>query len=156
MFGRDAYCYPNILQYCKYHCYYLFSYAFDTNVVSINLKTMEPVFNLLKRMSHQCRSRLHYINSHNIKQHTFKSCCYSLFQYFFHFPFLILLIKNYPCLFPPPHLMINDRVIRLNQSMRNLVCRRSMIGKTCLRLVGILGLPVTMTGNFCQILLYIQ
>ena len=42
------------------------------------------------------------------------------------------------------------------QSMRNLVCRRSMIGKTCLRLVGILGLPVTMTRNFCQILLYIQ
>ena len=42
------------------------------------------------------------------------------------------------------------------QSMRNLVCRRSMTGKTCLRLVGILGLPVTMTGNFCQMLLYIQ
>jgi len=42
------------------------------------------------------------------------------------------------------------------QSMRNLVCRRSMTGKTCVRLVGILGLPVTMTGKFCQILLYIQ
>jgi len=42
------------------------------------------------------------------------------------------------------------------QSMRNLVCRRSTTGKTCLRLVVILGLPVTMTGNFCQILLYIQ
>ena len=42
------------------------------------------------------------------------------------------------------------------QSMRNLVCRRSMTGKTCLQLVGILGLPVTMTRNFCQILLYIQ
>ena len=42
------------------------------------------------------------------------------------------------------------------QSMRNLVCRRSMSGKTCLRLVEILGLPVTMTGNFCNILLYIQ
>ena len=42
------------------------------------------------------------------------------------------------------------------KSMRNLVYRRSMTGKTCLRLVGILGLPVTMTGNFCQILLYIQ
>ena len=42
------------------------------------------------------------------------------------------------------------------QSMRNLVCRRSMTDKTCLRLVGILALPVTMTGNFCQFLLYIQ
>ena len=40
-----------------------------------------------------------------------------------------------------------------DQSMRNLVCRRSMSGKTCLRLVEILGLPVTMTGNFCKILL---
>ena len=40
--------------------------------------------------------------------------------------------------------------------MRNLVCRRSMSGKNCMRLVEILGLPVTMTGNFCQILLYIQ
>ena len=40
--------------------------------------------------------------------------------------------------------------------MRNLVCRRSMSDKTCLRLVEILGLPVTITGNFCQILLYIQ
>ena len=29
-------------------------------------------------------------------------------------------------------------------------------GKPSLRLVGILGLPVTVTGNFCQILLYIQ
>ena len=29
-------------------------------------------------------------------------------------------------------------------------------GKTGLRLVEILGLPVTMTGNFCKILLYIQ
>ena len=38
------------------------------------------------------------------------------------------------------------------QSMRNLVCRRSMSGKTCLRLVEILGSPVTITGNFCQIL----
>jgi len=28
--------------------------------------------------------------------------------------------------------------------------------KTCLRLVEVLGLHVTMTGNFCQILLYIQ
>ena len=43
---------------------------------------------------------------------------------------------------------------RRDQSMRNLVCRRSMSGKTCLRLVEILGLPVTMTGNFCKILLY--
>ena len=42
------------------------------------------------------------------------------------------------------------------QSMRILVCRRSMSGKTCLRLVELLGLPVTMTGNFCKILLYIQ
>ena len=40
--------------------------------------------------------------------------------------------------------------------MRNLVCHRSMSDKTCLRLVEILGLPVTITGNFCQILLYIQ
>ena len=39
--------------------------------------------------------------------------------------------------------------------MRNLVCRRSMSDKTCLRLVEILGLPVTITGNFCQILLSI-
>ena len=44
------------------------------------------------------------------------------------------------------------------QSMRNLVCRRSMTGKTCLRLVGILGLPVTRTRlwqvtfvKFCSI-----
>ena len=43
-----------------------------------------------------------------------------------------------------------------SQSMRNLVCRRSMSGKTGLRLEEILGLPVTMTGNFCKILLYIQ
>jgi len=42
------------------------------------------------------------------------------------------------------------------QSMRNLVCRRSMSGKNCMRLAEILGLPVTMTSNFCQILLYIQ
>jgi len=42
------------------------------------------------------------------------------------------------------------------QSMRNLVCLRSMSGKNCMRLVENLGLPVTMTGNFCQILLYIQ
>ena len=42
------------------------------------------------------------------------------------------------------------------QSMRNLVCRRSMLGKTCLRLVEFLWLPVTMSDNFCQILLYIQ
>ena len=42
------------------------------------------------------------------------------------------------------------------QSMWNLVCHRSMSGKTCLRLVVILGLPVTMSGYFCQILLYIQ
>mgnify|MGYP006890236903 CR=1 FL=1 len=40
--------------------------------------------------------------------------------------------------------------------MRNLVCRRSMSGKNGIRLVEILGLPVTMTDNFCQILLYIQ
>ena len=39
------------------------------------------------------------------------------------------------------------------QSMRNLVCRRLMSGKNCMRLVEILGLPVAMTGN---ILLYIQ
>ena len=39
------------------------------------------------------------------------------------------------------------------QSMRNLVCRRSMSDKTCLQLVEILGLPVTMTRNFCEILL---
>ena len=45
---------------------------------------------------------------------------------------------------------------RLYQTMRNLVCRRSMSGKTYLRLVEILGLPVTMTCNFCNILLYIQ
>jgi len=31
-----------------------------------------------------------------------------------------------------------------------------MSGKTCMRLVEVLGLPVTMTGNFYQILLYIQ
>jgi len=31
-----------------------------------------------------------------------------------------------------------------------------MTGKTCLRQAGILGLPVTMTGNICQILIYIQ
>ena len=42
------------------------------------------------------------------------------------------------------------------QSMRNLVCHRSMSGKTCPRLVEILGLSVTMTGNFFQFLLYIQ
>ena len=42
------------------------------------------------------------------------------------------------------------------QSMQNLFYRRSMSGKTCLRLVEILGLPVTMTGNFCKNLLYIQ
>jgi len=42
------------------------------------------------------------------------------------------------------------------QSMRNLVRRRSMSDKTCLRLVEIFGLPVTMTGTFCQSLLYIQ
>jgi len=40
--------------------------------------------------------------------------------------------------------------------MRNLVCRRSMTGKTCLRLVGILVLPVTLTDNVYQFLLYIQ
>ena len=34
--------------------------------------------------------------------------------------------------------------------MQNLIYRRSMSGKTCLRLIEILGLPVTMTGNFCQ------
>ena len=34
--------------------------------------------------------------------------------------------------------------------MRKLVCHRSMSGKSCLRLVEMLGLPVTMTGNFCQ------
>jgi len=37
------------------------------------------------------------------------------------------------------------------QSMRNLVCHRSMSGKTCLRLVEILGLSVTMTGNLFSI-----
>ena len=36
------------------------------------------------------------------------------------------------------------------QSMRNLFCRRSMSGKTCLRLVEILGLPVTMTATFVK------
>ena len=36
------------------------------------------------------------------------------------------------------------------QSMRNLVCRMSMSGKTCLRLVEILGLPVTMTATFVK------
>jgi len=36
------------------------------------------------------------------------------------------------------------------QSMRNLVCHRSMTGKTCLPLVEILGLHITMTGNFCE------
>ena len=40
--------------------------------------------------------------------------------------------------------------------MRNLVCHRSISGKTCLRLAEILGLFVTMTGNFCQFLPYIQ
>ena len=45
---------------------------------------------------------------------------------------------------------------RLLQSMQNLACHRSMSGKSCLRLVEILGLPVTMSGNFCQILLYVQ
>ena len=42
------------------------------------------------------------------------------------------------------------------QSMRNLVCRKTMSGKTCLQLVKHLDLPVTMSGNLCQILLYIQ
>ena len=37
------------------------------------------------------------------------------------------------------------------QSMRNLVGHSSMSGKTCLRLTEILGLPVTMRGNFCSI-----
>ena len=40
--------------------------------------------------------------------------------------------------------------------MQNIVCRRSMPGKTCLQLVQILGLIVTMKGNFCPISLYIQ
>ena len=40
--------------------------------------------------------------------------------------------------------------------MQNLVCHRSMSGKTYLRLVENMALPVTMTGNFCQILLFIQ
>ena len=40
--------------------------------------------------------------------------------------------------------------------VRNFVCHRSMSGKTCPRLVEILGLSVTMTGNFFQFLLYIQ
>jgi len=40
--------------------------------------------------------------------------------------------------------------------MRNLVCHRSMSGKTCLRLVEMLCLSVTMTGSVCQMLLYIQ
>jgi len=31
-----------------------------------------------------------------------------------------------------------------------------MSGNTCLQPVGIFGLPVTMTGNFCQFFLYIQ
>jgi len=44
----------------------------------------------------------------------------------------------------------------LKQSMRNLACRRSMSGKTCLQQVEILGLPVTMAGNFHQILIYIR
>ena len=48
------------------------------------------------------------------------------------------------------------KLLLIQQSMRNLVCRRSMSGKTCLRRVEILGLPVTITGNFCKILLYIQ
>ena len=52
------------------------------------------------------------------------------------------------------HVVENERLCQLCnlnavesevQSMQNLVCRRSMIGKTCLRLVGILGLPVTRT-----------
>jgi len=40
--------------------------------------------------------------------------------------------------------------------MRNLIGHSTMSGKISLRLVEILDLPVTMTGNFCQILLYIQ
>ena len=51
----------------------------------------------------------------------------------------------------------NSKLVKLkfitllhDQSMRKLVCHRSMTGKTSLRL------SVTMTGNFCQILLYIQ
>ena len=35
--------------------------------------------------------------------------------------------------------------------MQNLVRHRTMSDRTCLQLVEILGLPVTMTGNFCQI-----
>jgi len=42
------------------------------------------------------------------------------------------------------------------QCQAKLICDWSMSGKTYLRLVEILGLPVTMTGNFCKILLYIQ
>ena len=40
--------------------------------------------------------------------------------------------------------------------MQNLVGHRTMSGKTCPQLVEILGLPLKITGNFCQILLYIQ
>ena len=48
-------------------------------------------------------------------------------------------------------LVTQDPSIIKVQSMQNLVCYRSISGKTCLRLVETLGLPVTMTGNFCSI-----
>ena len=41
------------------------------------------------------------------------------------------------------------------QSMRNIVSRRSVSGKTCMWLVESLGSPVTMTRNICQMLFYI-
>ena len=46
-------------------------------------------------------------------------------------------------------LVTQDPSIIKVQSMQNLVCHWSISGKTCLRLVETLGLPVTMTGNFC-------
>ena len=39
---------------------------------------------------------------------------------------------------------------------KNLIITGHSLCKTGLRLVEILGLPVTMTGNFCKIWLYIQ
>jgi len=47
------------------------------------------------------------------------------------------------------HTWMSVMFIQWCQTMRNVVCCRSMSGKTCLRLV-------EMTGNFCQVLLYIQ